>query len=137
MPPTTTSTKKRRAPSKPSAAPSQDHFGSMFLLTCTDIVSRVGLPGFLMIAFVTFVFSFSSSRQKEEIIDKWVLFNNNTNSQTFAYTVVIFAVIIYLILTHTFIKLRALDRAEIDRLSEYKTRYQEEKLKGNLKSSGK
>lgn len=108
---------------------------SGFMLTCTDIMSRVGMPGFLMIAIITCTIFFSNSTQKEEMIDKWLLFNNNPNSNTFAISVIVFAVLIYIVQAYTFFKLRALDKAEIDRLSKYKKEYQEERIDRSLKSS--
>jgi len=108
---------------------------SEVLLLCTDIVSRVGIPGFLVIAIVSFTIFFSSKDQKEQLIDRWLLLNNNSNLQTLTICVIVFSIIIYGILYYTFKRIRKLDREEIDRLSEYKTKYQELELNQKLKSS--
>lgn len=78
---------------------------------------------------------FASPAQKIAIIDHWVLFNNNSQSQSFTILVIILSVIIYVVQTTVFLKIRKLDREEIDRLSEYKRIYHELMIGKTLKSS--
>lgn len=126
QPPTkSTPTTKRRSPKS----------STDFWLIATDTVARVGVPGFLVIFICFFVVSFASAEQKKEIIDRWVLLKNNSGNQLFTITVIIFAVVIYILEAITFSKLRKLDKAEIDRLSDYKRRYQELELNRELKNS--
>lgn len=101
----------------------------------TNVVSSVGIPGALVVFGIFFITTFSTSAQKAEIIDKWVLFKNNSNSQAVTISVIIFAVVIYILEAIAFYKIRQLDREEIRRLSGYKREEQEESLGLSLSTS--
>lgn len=44
------------------------------------VLNKVGLIGFIVTAITTFVFAFASEKQKEAIIDTWILFNRPTGN---------------------------------------------------------
>lgn len=116
---------------KPTNAP----WYGQFILLCSDIIYRIGLSGFIVTSIVAFIYSFATQRQKEEIIDKWLLFKNNSPSEAFHIILIICALIIYIFEAYFFFKIRRLDRDEIKRLAEYKRLYQELMIGKRLKSS--
>lgn len=91
----------------------------------SDVVTRIGLPGFIVVFIAGFVTVYSSDKQKEDIINRWILFNNNSSIQSFTILVICLAVTVYIVEAYTFAKIRKLDREEINRLAEYKSKYQE------------
>ncbi|MEZ2337048.1 hypothetical protein AB6735_15495 [Mucilaginibacter sp. RCC_168] len=129
--------------SKPATKQSKDkkpiiNYGAEpFLMLCTNIVSKIGIPGFLVISFVSYLFAFTSSNQKTEIVDKWILFKNNNYNQELTILVVIFAIVLYSIEAYAFYRIRKLDQDEIARLSEFKRLYQEQQLGVKLSNSSK
>lgn len=44
------------------------------------IMNKVGISGFVVIALTVIVFSFSTSEQKHEIIDAWILFKSGNTT---------------------------------------------------------
>jgi hypothetical protein len=106
-----------------------------FLLMCTNIVSKIGIPGFLVISFVTYIYMFTSSTQKEEIVDKWILLKNNNYNQELTIVITFFAILLYAIEAYAFYRIRKLDQEEIERLSEFKRLYQEQQLGTKLSNS--
>ena len=116
-------TKRSTTPKKTNKGSGLD-FGQFFLFM-SDVVTRIGLPGFIVVFIATFVTCYASERQKEAIIERWVLFNNNSQLQSFTILVICLAVTIYIVEAYTFSKIRKLDREEITRLAEYKNKYQE------------
>ncbi len=101
------------------------------------LFKEIGLPGFIVV-IITFIFlTFSSGTQKEEFIDKWILMKK-VEETPFPF---IFVVLILLFLiVFSWISCRRvhkLDKGEIKRLGEEKSRLQEDLLDKKLNTSGK
>ncbi|MES2652964.1 MAG: hypothetical protein V4663_14575 [Bacteroidota bacterium] len=112
------------------------HYIGQTILFLSDVMYKVGLPGFIVIIISVCVITFSSPNQKEAIIERWILFNNNTQLQTLTILVIVLSVIIYITMAYFFSKVHRLDRDEIKRLSAEKKELQEKLIGRNLKSSG-
>lgn len=91
-------------------------FGSNMIILITNVVHKIGIPGSLIVLLIFLILCKSSDAQKEEIIDKWILFKNNDNCQVFAISCIVFSFIIYIVELYVFRRIRKLDTDEIKRL---------------------
>lgn len=69
------------------------------------------------------------------MIDKWILLKNNSHLQSLTIVTLIFSTIIYIIQWFTFLTLRAMDKAEIERLRTEIEIYHERLIIKKLKST--
>jgi hypothetical protein len=101
---------------------------SSSIMLLTNVIHKIGIPGGLLLVIIYLIIFSATLQQKQQLIDKWLLFKNNDNSQVFTYSVIIFAIIIYCIEMYTFHRIRKIDRTEIDFLANWKSNKQKEEL---------
>lgn len=101
----------------------------------SGLFKEVGLPGFIVIIITFIFFTFSSSSQKEEFIDKWILMKKVEEAPLpFVFVVLIFLFLIVFIWI-TCRRIHKLDKDEIERLGREKSSLQQKLLDKELNTS--
>ncbi|MCE6992117.1 hypothetical protein [Dyadobacter sp. CY323] len=74
-------------------------------LACAGIIKEIGLPGFIVTFVCTIFFLNGSSIQKQEFIDKYILFKG-VSENPFPFGMVVIALIICSVVQHIYYSLR-------------------------------
>lgn len=99
------------------------------------IFKAVGMHGFFVVVFTTFIFAFASLEQKRAIIDTYILFKPgeyNYYPVIFVTILLILMFIVIIIYQSQMLKMR---KRENNRIGEEKSKLQEKELNKKLKSS--
>jgi fucose permease len=111
----------------------KDEFGLLKILA--GIFKELGLPGFVIVIVVFIFFVWGTSEQKMEFIDRFILMKK-AESDPFPFCLIILVLILIMIIGHVYFK-KMLQIAEDEnkRISEEKSRLQEQLTKKELRSS--
>ena len=107
-------------------------FATQILAT---ILSTLGLPGFVVIAFLWFINNYATKYQKNEIIDRYILFKNTSTCSNGLISITVFFIFLILIVYNYNRKKHKTVQLELTRCSEQKTYLQNNHKK--FKSSRK
>jgi len=108
-------------------------FGA-FANVATAIIDRIGWPGFMFLLGYWFVVKNASEAQKAEIIDRYFLGKEIGTVYPIIVMIVIFAVVV-LGQHYTYRRRLKVKDNEIDRLSEWKSKHQQDRIPGPLHHS--
>jgi hypothetical protein len=107
------------------------YFDSSIILL-TNIAHAIGVPGLIAVFFMWLIARYSTIEQKKQIIDTWILFKSTCSELKYTILVILFIICLFVIQQIYYSKRRSLDKEEINRLSEYKSKYQETAIGKNL-----
>jgi hypothetical protein len=125
----------RTSPKKAPKAATNDQFGLFKLLT--SIVKEVGIPGFIVVFLAVIFIIYGTSSQKTEFIDRFILLKGSIQDPNPAAFVVTFLVFILILGAIYHIRILDLERKEIERIGEEKSKLQEQLTQKRLRSSNK
>jgi flagellar biosynthesis protein FlhB len=101
------------------------------------VMDRVGIVGSICFVGSLFVFFYASIEQKQEIIDKWLLFKSSNCCPINTFVIIVFLIILFFFQRYHYDKIVRMNKLENERVSSERSKLQEIVLKSGLSTSRK